>query len=143
MILHFDRIPNDKIEKYLEEKYDIKINSKIMIDACQGSIGKALELQEKQEDYRTIEQIIYNLERKDIIDIIKMSEIIYKAKDEKLDILDYMNVVFLNLARSSSKYANCIGLVEETKRRLRANANYDMNIDNMLFNIWKQVKIDV
>ena len=73
MILHFDKISNDKIEKYLEENYQIKINSKILIDAFQGSIGKALQLREKQEEYENIEQIIYSLEKKDKIDIINMS----------------------------------------------------------------------
>ncbi len=139
MILHFDQISNDKIEKYLEENYGLKINSEIMIDAFQGSIGKAISLKEKQEEYKKIENIIYSLEKKDIIDIINMSEILYKAKDERIDILDYMNIVFINLAKKSTKYANCIEIVEEAKKRLKSNANYDMSIDNMLFNLKKIV----
>lgn len=139
MILHFDKISNEEIEKYLEENYQVKINSKIMIEAFQGSIGKALQLKEKQEEYEKIEEIIYNLEKRDKIDILNMSEIIYKSKDEKLEILDYINVVFIDLAKKSSKYANCIRIVEETKKRLQSNANYDMCIDNMLFNLWEEV----
>ena len=139
MILHFDKISNGEIERYLEENYQVKINSKIMIDAFQGSIGKALQLMEKQEEYEKIEDIIYNLEKRDKIDILNMSEIIYKSKDEKLEILDYMNVVFIDLAKKSSKYAKCINIVEETKRRLQSNANYDMCIDNMLFKLWEEV----
>jgi len=139
MILHFDKIANEKIEKYLEENYQIKINSKILIDAFQGSIGKALQLREKQEDYEKLEQIIYSLEKRDKIDIINMSEVIYGAKDEKFDILDYINIVLINLAKTSSKYANCIGIVEEIKKRLKSNANYDMCIDNMLLNLWEAV----
>ena len=110
-----------------------------MIDAFQGSIGKALQLKEKQDEYGKLEQIIYSLEKKDKIDILNMSEIIYKAKDEKFDILDYMNIVFINLAKISNKYANCIKIVEDTKRRLQSNANYDMCIDNMLFRLWEEV----
>lgn len=139
MILHFDKISNEEIERYLEKNYEIKINSKIMIDAFQGSIGKALQLKEKQEEYEKIEQIIYNLQNKDKIDILNMSEIIYKSKDTRQEILDYMNVVFLNLAKKSSKYASCIHIVEETKKRLQSNANFDMCIDNMLFSLWEQV----
>lgn len=140
MILHFDDISNQIIEKYLEENYQTKINSKIMIDAFQGSIGKAIQLKEKQDDYEKIENIIYNLEKKDKIDIINMSEFIYKAKEEKNDILEYMNIVFLNLARKSNKYAECIKIIEDTKIRLQSNANYDMSVDNMLFNLWEQVR---
>jgi len=135
MILHFDKISNDKIEKYLEENYGLKINSEIMIDAFQGSIGKAISLKEKQEEYQKIEEIIYNLEKRDIVDIINMSEILYKSKDEITDMLDYMNIVFINLARTSNKYVNCIEVVEDTKKRLKSNANYDMSIDNMMFKL--------
>lgn len=139
MILHFEKISNQTIEKFLEENYQTKINSKIMIDAFQGSIGKAIQLKEKQEEYEKIEDIIYSLEKKDKIDILNMSEIIYKAKEEKNDILDYMNIVFIDLAKKTNKYADCIKIVEETKRRLQSNANYDMSIDNMLLKLWEQV----
>ena len=139
MILHFNKIPDNEIKAFLEENYQTKINSKIMLDAFQGSIGKALQLRDTQEEYEKIEQIIYNLENKDKVDILNMSEQIYKAKDNKFDILDYINIVLINLAQKSNKYANCIKIVENTKRRLKSNANYDMCIDNMLFNLWEQV----
>ena len=139
MILHFDKISNDKIKLYLEENYQTNIRSKIMLDAFQGSIGKAIQLLDRQEEYEKIEQIISNLESIDKIDVLNMSEPIYKAKEEKYDMLDYMNIVFINLAIKSNKYANCIKIVEDTKKRLQSNANYDMCIDNMLLNLWEQV----
>ena len=139
MILHFDKISSKEIDKYLEDNYQIKINSKIMKEAFQGSIGKAIQLKDKQEEYKSIEQIICNLENKDKIEILNMSEIIYKAKEEKIEVLDYINIILINLARKSNKYANCINIIEETKKRLRSNANYDMCIDNMLLNLWEQV----
>ena len=139
MILHFNKIQDDEIKKFLEENYQNKVNSKIMLDAFQGSIGKALQIQDKQEEYEKIEKIIYSLENKDKIDILKMSEPIYKAKEEKFDILDYMNIVFINLAKKSNKYAQCINIVEDAKKRLQSNANYDMCIDNMLFNMWREI----
>lgn len=139
MILHFNKIQDDEIKRFLEENYQNKVNSKIMLDAFQGSIGKALQIQDKQEEYEKIEKIIYSLEDKDKIDILKMSEPIYKAKEEKFDILDYMNIVFINLAKKSNKYAQCINIVEDAKKRLQSNANYDMCIDNMLLKLWEQV----
>lgn len=139
MILHFENIDKNIIKNYLRENFQVEINSEIMLEAFQGSIGKALEIKEKQEQYEKVEDIIYNLEKKDKIDILNMSEIIYKSKDEKFDILDYMNIVLINLAKKSSKYAKCIQIVEDTKKRLQSNANYDMCIDNMLFRLWEEV----
>ena len=139
MILHFEKISDDQIQKYLKENYKIEINSQIMLEACQGSIGKALEIKDKQELYQNTEQVVNSLERKDKIDILNMSDFIYKSKDDKLEILNYMNVLFINLAKTNSKYAECISVVEETKRRLQSNANYDMCIDNLLLSLWENV----
>ena len=139
MILHFEKISDEQIQKYLQDNHQTEINSKIMLEACQGSIGKALEIKDKQELYQNTEQVVNSLERKDKIDILNMSDFIYKSKDDKLEILNYMNVLFINLAKINSKYADCIAIVEETKRRLQSNANYDMCIDNLLLCLWENV----
>jgi DNA polymerase-3 subunit delta' len=138
MILHFEKISDEQIQKYLQDNHQTEINSKIMLEACQGSIGKALEIKDKQELYQNTEQVVNSLERKDKIDILNMSDFIYKSKDDKLEILNYMNVLFINLAKINSKYADCIAIVE-TKRRLQSNANYDMCIDNLLLSLWENV----
>lgn len=135
MVLHFDKISNKEIEEYLEKNYQTRINSKIMLEAFQGSIGNAIKIKEKQEDYENIENIVYSLENGDKIDIFNMSDIIYKAKDERTDILDYINVVLMDLAKKSNKYAEGIQVVEDTKKRLKFNSNYDMCIDNMLLKL--------
>lgn len=139
MILHFEKISDEQIQKYLQDNHQTEINSKIMLEACQGSIGKALEIKDKQELYQNTEQVVNSLERKDKIDILNMSDFIYKSKDDKLEILNYMNVLFINLAKINSKYADCIAIVEETKIRLQSNANYDMCIDNLLLSLWENV----
>ena len=139
MILHFEKISDEQIQKYLQDNHQTEINSKIMLEACQGSIGKALEIKDKQELYQNTEQVVNSLERKDKIDILNMSDFIYKSKDDKLEILNYMNVLFINLAKINTKYADCIAIVEESKRRLQSNANYDMCIDNLLLSLWENV----
>ena len=132
MILHFEEINEEEI-------YQIKINSPIMIKAFQGSIGKAIELKDKQEQYEKIENLIYGLEKMDVVDLVNRAEFLYSNKDDKTEILDYMEVILMEIAKESNKYAQTIEIVEQTKKRLFANANYDMNIDNMLFKIWETV----
>ena len=124
MIIHFSKIEDEKIRKYLEEKYELKDISTNMLEIFQGSIGKAILLKDKKEQYEKIELIIKSISQKSIIDILNMSEILYKSKEEIFDILEYIK---------------CINSVEETKTRLKQNANYDMSIDNMLFNMWEDV----
>ena len=64
---------------------------------------------------------------------------IYKEKDEIYNVLEYINIILLNLAKQKYKYAECIEIVENTKKRLKSNANYDMSIDNMLIKIKEKI----
>lgn len=139
MIIHFSKIEDEKIRKYLEEKYELKDISTNMLEIFQGSIGKAILLKDKKEQYEKIELIIKSLRQKSIINILNMSEILYKSKEEIFDILEYINVILIKLAKKDYEYIKCINSVEETKTRLKQNANYDMSIDNMLFNMWEDV----
>ncbi len=138
-IMNFNKISDEEMTKYLREKCDVKNIDQNMLYMYQGSIGKALELKEKQEEYKNIENIINNINRYDLIDFVNNAEILYKSKEEINDILDYINVILLNKAKDEYLYTNCIQIVENTKKRLKQNANYDMSIDNMLFNIWEEI----
>ncbi len=138
MIIHFNSISDSEMEKYLQENYNMNVTSN-MLDVFQGSIGKAIELKDKQEEYLIIEQAIENIEKEDLIDLIKKLDILYTSKDEIFDMLDYINIILLKKSKENVKYTDCIKIVENTKRRIDQNANYDMSIDNMLFNIWEEV----
>ena len=138
MVIHFNSISDSNMEKYLQENYNMNVTSN-MLEVFQGSIGKAIELKDKQEEYLTIEQAIENIEKEDLIDLIKKLDILYNSKDEILDMLDYINIILLKKSKEDIKYTDCIKIVEDTKRRITQNANYDMSIDNMLFNIWDEV----
>ena len=50
-----------------------------------------------------------------------------------------MKEIKLKIGKKNFKYIECIKIIEETKKRIKANSNYDMCIDNMLFNIWEEV----
>lgn len=139
MILHFQKIENQEIKKFLQKNYGINDISENILDTFQGSIGKAILLKDKQEEYEKIQEMIDCLNKKDFIDIVKLAESLYKSKEEILEILDYINIILLKKAKENYIYTNCIKIVENTKKRIKQNANYDMCIDNMLLNIWEEV----
>lgn len=138
MIIHFNPINDNEMITYLKNN-GIENVSENMLELFQGSIGNAIKLKDKQENYLKIENLIENLDKYDLIDVTKNAEILYQSKDEILGMLDYINIVLLRLSKKNTKYINCIKIVEETKRRINQNANYDMCIDNLLFNIWEEV----
>lgn len=139
MILHFNPIEDMYIKKYLDEKYQIKNISQNMFDIFQGSIGKAILLKDNQEKYIKLEKIIEQQEQTDLIDVINKADILYKSKEEIFEMLDYINIILLKKAKNNYVYTKCIKIVENTKKRLQQNSNYDMCIDNMVFNIWEEV----
>lgn len=139
MILKFQPIENEEIKQYMENNYSITNITQSQLSMFQGSIGRAILLKDKQEEYEKIENMIENLNKKDLLSILKLAEPLYKAKEEIFEILEYINILLLNKAKENYLYTNCINIVENTKKRLKQNANYDMCIDNMVFNMWEEL----
>ena len=139
MKISFQPIETKYIKQYMEETYGMTNISQNMLDAFQGSIGKAIILKDKKEQYESIEDMIEKLDKTDMTELIKLGEPLYQSKDEIMNILDYINIILLKLSKENAQYANCIDIIENTKKRLNQNANYDMCIDNMIFNMWEEV----
>lgn len=138
-ILKFNSLSDEEIKQYLKEKYEISDFSDNMLQIAQGSIGKAENIKEKRDLYNAIFKIVDNLNKTDLIEILKQADIIYKSQDEKNEILDGINVMLFNKSKEDIRFLNCIQIVEETKRRINFNGNYNMCIDNMLFKIWEEM----
>jgi len=138
-IIKFQDIEKEQIKNYLLKKYNMEDFSDDMLEIFGGSIGKAEKLKEKKELYDNIAEILDKIIKIDLIDLLKTADIIYKSQDDKNDILDSMNSILIKKSKSDIRYIKCIDIVEETKKRLNANANYNMCIDNMLFRIWEEM----
>lgn len=135
--ISFKKLSDDDLKKYAE-MHNININLNLL-PVYDGSIAKFITLSSESDLYDTLDKIIDGLEKKNIIDIWNDAEILYKSKDNIANILDYFNIVFLNKLRKTEdyKYINSVKFIETTKKRLSANANYDMCIDNLLLQLWK------
>ena len=138
-IIKFNNIPDEEIKKYLEQKYELENVPKSIILASSGSIGKAEIIKDKQELYSAVDEAINNIEKMDLIDTLKKADIIYKSQEDKNEILEYINIVLFKKAKQNTKYLNCINIVEDAKKRLKANSNYNMTIDNMIMTIWEEI----
>ena len=141
MKIYFEKIEDDEIKKFLMENCSIESISENILRMCDGSIGKCIYIKDRLDDYFEIEKIFSNID-KSIIKVLNYSEILYKNKDNINEYLDYINVILYGYAKqnlnNNAKYINSIKIVEKTKQRLLGNANYDMSIDYLLFNIWEE-----
>ena len=138
-VIHFQNISDEEISTYLKQNLNVEIKDDLLLKACGGSIGKAIQLKDNQDTYLELQKILSNLGKTDIIDIFKHTQILYN-KENIQKMLEYINIVLLIYAKQDARYADCIKVVEETKKRLNFNANFDMTIDNMLLQMKENLK---
>lgn len=136
----FQSLLEEEVKTYLKTQDNERSMTSHMLKQCQGSIGMLIKIGEEQEAYTQIENVINNIKKEDITQIWKKAEVLYQAKEKIMDLLDYMNVIFLEKLREEQdmRYTKAVDIIEETKKRITANANYDMSIDNLLLRIWEQ-----
>ncbi|MFR0822464.1 MAG: DNA polymerase III subunit delta' [Clostridia bacterium] len=132
----FQKIAEEDILRYMLEKQH-KEMTKEEVALCEGSLAKAMKWEEKKELYNKVQNVIQNIEKVDLIDLWQKTEFLYKAKEDIYTILDYMISILYHT--KEIKKMNCIAYVEETKKRLLANSNYDMSVDNLLMKMWEEV----
>jgi DNA polymerase-3 subunit delta' len=141
MKISFDKINDNNIREYLEKEWNIQDINNNILKMCDGSIGKCISIKDRLDEYNSIEKIFSNV-NVSITQFVNSAEILYKNKDYINSYLEYINVILYNYAIiniNNLKYINSIKIVEETKKRLLSNSNYDMCIDYLLFNIWEEV----
>ena len=134
--IYFNDLSDEELKKYINANLEIAEFSENMIKACGGSIGKASIIYENKDIYSELDNIFNNVEKYTLTDVVSKLETLYKSKDEIQDILEYLNTIFIKKAKENIKYIDYIKYVEETKRNINANCNYDMSIDNLIFSIF-------
>ncbi len=98
-----------------------------------------ISLTEEQKNmYDELEKIFENIGNYTLLDVLNKVDILYKAEKNILEILEYINIILYKNIFNDKKNIKYISDVEETKKRLEANANYNMCIDNLLLNIWSK-----
>ena len=106
-----------------------------------GSIGLALKWKENEELYNQIEEFFEKIKTKDEIDLLNNQSVIYKNKESIIEIIAYMNTLFFremknpNNINDIAKYVKCIEILENNKKKLKANGNFDICVDNMLLSM--------
>ena len=138
MSVKFKKIDNNELLDYSKNVLGYTEISNNLLKSFDGSIGKAAKLQENKELYDQIEKLIINFAKKDLIDIILDAKILYD-KENIFDILDHVTVCLFANTEINSNYIDCIKHVNECAKKLRANGNFDMSLDIMIFSIWEEL----
>lgn len=92
---------------------------------------------EEKNSYNALEKIFGHVEDYVSIDLLGAIDELYGDKEHILTKLDFINMILMDKAKSNYKYLDYIDIVEETKRKIRANGNFDMSIDYLILKIWE------
>ena len=138
MSIKFHNIEDRDLILYAKNKLGYTNISNNFLKSFDGSIGKMIKLKDFKEKYDKIDLLISDILKKDLIEIMLDGKILYD-KENIYDILDYIIVCLYSKKEENEKYLNCIRYVNECELRLKSNSNFDMSIDNLLFEMWEEL----
>ena len=90
-----------EISQYFSlQQMDIPNNT--LFKVCNGSIGKALQMQEEMLSYEKVDAILAHLEDVNMIDLWNDSEVLYSSKEIISHLLEYMCIVLLEKLKQTN-----------------------------------------
>ena len=163
--LNIKVVPDEKIKKFLMEKYQIPdYQADVCVAFAQGNVGKAIQLASSDDFNEMKASALQLIKRLDDIDLYEMTAAVKQIADYKLEINDYFDLMMIwyrdilyfkatkdvnglifrdevyDIKRQAEKSSyNGINEILEALRkariRLEANVNFDLVIELLLLTI--------
>ena len=163
--LNIKVVPDEKIKKFLMEKYQIPdYQADVCVAFAQGNVGKAIQLASSDDFNEMKASALQLIKRLDDIDLYEMTAAVKQIADYKLEINDYFDLMMIwyrdvlyfkatgdvnglifkdevyDIKRQAEKNSyNGINSILEALRkaqiRLDANVNFDLVIELLLLTI--------
>lgn len=168
-IIKFLPVSFIQTKKYLEDMGIEERKASILATFSRGSISKALELSESADFMLMREDIQNNIQtllEKNIVEILELPSKYDKYKDNIIEVLDMMinyfrdimmlkenigkdmiiNIDKITYVQNMSKKINysqvskIIDIIEDIKKKIRSNCNFNISIQVMALNIYEVIK---
>ena len=168
-ILKFTPIPEVEINKFLQMKGMDNQKSSIMASFSRGSIDKAEELSNSAEFLlmrEDVQNYIETILERDLFEILSLQVMMEKYKPEIYSVLDMMinyfrdimlikenvdkskiingdKIIFIqniNKKISYSQISRIIDIIEDIKRKIKSNCNFNISMQVMALNIYEVIK---
>ena len=128
VMVKFEKLTDKDIKKIIPDASDN------FIKILGGSLSNAQNAKEKEEQFNELEKIVETIENGTLIDLFNKSELLYNNKDDIMNMLEYLNIIFFE-----KKWIKPIEIVEKTKKKILSNNNYELCIDYLLMNIYENI----
>ncbi len=133
VIVKFNELTNEELKQYLEKNYtstNYNMKDANISQILEGSLEKIDNIEKKYKEYKELEKIVETIEKGKMIDIFNDSDLLYTSKDDIMDLLDYLNMLYLQKRNSKA-----VKIIENTKKKILANNNYEMCIDDLIMKL--------
>ena len=140
MKVNFHAISNEEMKQYCENILNYENITLSRIKSFNGSIGKAIKFKENEIEYKEIEELIDEIKKTTIANLLQKAKIIYN-KERVIEYLNYMISYLYNSQNKNSDYLYCIEYVSDCINKIKFNGNLDMNIDMMFIKMWETLFI--
>lgn len=168
-IVKFLPIPLVELKTYLEDRGIDEKKASMLSTFSRGSISKALELSESSDFMIMREDIQNNIQtmlEKNVVEVLELPNKYDKYKDNIIEVLDItinyfrdimmlkenidkdmiINIDKITYLQNMSKKINysqvskIIDIIEETKKKIRSNCNFNISMQVMALNIYEVIK---
>lgn len=135
--LDFKKLQNSDIIKYMNDnKINIDLEENILTNLINGSIGNIQKVLDNIEPINKLIQFSNEIDKLNIVQINKFAQQLLEYKNEILILLDYLQTI-MYINEKSVKTSEYIKIIEDTKRNILGNINFEICIDKMLLSIWE------
>ena len=138
MKLVFNPIEKELIKEKVNQLLNGTADENLVLKS-RGSLGKAIKMHEEKDIYNKVDSILKSMEKQDLVTTFNNSEILYSEKEKIQEILEYITISLYNTKELNK--LNCIKYIEETKKRINSNCNYDMCIDYLLMKMHSEMSL--
>ena len=130
--IDFNKLDQNDIINYMQNNnYKMSLEQNLFFALIDGSIGKIPEIVENMDAINKLIDFTDNIENVDIIGLNDMAIYLNNKKDNITTILDYLEIIIYERSKDKD-VAKYIKSIEEAKRNIEGNVNFEISIDKML-----------
>ena len=141
--ISFEPLSKDELKEYLKRENNQTNISDELLEISMGSITKLKNVIQKQDMYINIYNCIKALDKVSLLDFLEKAEFLSNLKEDSNEVLELILGLIFKISKEKSdkkiNYLHCVEIVDNVKKNLLSNSNYDMQIDNMLIKLWEEV----
>ena len=142
--INFNKLEDEEVLKYIKEhKIDIDIQQDLLLFLINGRIGYIENIKNDSDVINDLDEFIHNLGNIDLIELYSFEQEILEYKDNILNILDYMLNIYGYIFKKETnmnfnKIEKSIESIENCKKNIKGNINFEIAIDNLFQNLWEE-----